>query len=264
MVQLDIAGLRNPAHCMPFINKICALQRDGVYGPIPDRNWVLASLLPDRKMNILDIGACNFVFNELLSRERTALYDYHTLDIEASDVKPAWVHEHLHDGNLPGYPVPDDYFDLIICSDVIEHIREQDVLLDECSKKLKKDGILFLTTPNYANLPSLRNILLGRMLHDPCGNELEQYCFREHVRYYTTRDLIPFLAGKNFHTSHVILYGLVTVLPGKGPLTRFLVSTLYNRLCLFRSRFSHQTTLILQKSPVRPKVIRCPLITVQR
>lgn len=43
---------------------------------------------------------------------------------------------------------PDDSFDLITLSHVIEHLHEPEVLLVECRKKLKKGGTLWIETPN--------------------------------------------------------------------------------------------------------------------
>jgi 2-polyprenyl-3-methyl-5-hydroxy-6-metoxy-1,4-benzoquinol methylase len=50
---------------------------------------------------------------------------------------------------------PDDSFDLITLSHVIEHLHEPTRLLIECRKKLKKGGTLWLETPN-ANASGLR------------------------------------------------------------------------------------------------------------
>ena len=141
-------------------------------------------------MKILDIGPCDFVFNTLLDKSFTINYEYHTLDITSKDKRENWIHEHIHDCNTPGYPFADKYFDLIICSDVIEHVRNQDVLINEIIRVLKDNGEIFLTTPNYSSPPYIRNILSGKMFHNPLGNEFSRYCFNDHVRYYTTKDLI--------------------------------------------------------------------------
>ncbi|MCB0697011.1 MAG: class I SAM-dependent methyltransferase [Chitinophagaceae bacterium] len=50
------------------------------------------------------------------------------------------------DGTQTGYPA--NSFDIIICQEVLEHIEEQERLIDECSRILKHGGWLILTTPN--------------------------------------------------------------------------------------------------------------------
>lgn len=54
-------------------------------------------------------------------------------------------------------PFNDNQIDFILCLDLIEHIEEVDVLLNEMYRVLKKDGILILTTPkqNGVNFPFL-------------------------------------------------------------------------------------------------------------
>lgn len=52
-------------------------------------------------------------------------------------------------------PLPDDSVDLILCSEVIEHISDEEVLtsmLNECNRLLKKDGYLIIKTPNCSLL----------------------------------------------------------------------------------------------------------------
>ncbi len=45
-------------------------------------------------------------------------------------------------------PFEDGTFDLVICNDVVEHLDEQDALIHEIYRVLKKGGHLYLTTPN--------------------------------------------------------------------------------------------------------------------
>ena len=59
----------------------------------------------------------------------------------------------------PGKPLPygDQRFDLVVSMDVIEHVDEPVPWAREALRVLKPNGILFLTTPNYAST-SLRVI----------------------------------------------------------------------------------------------------------
>lgn len=45
-------------------------------------------------------------------------------------------------------PFKNSSFDIVICNHVIEHVPEQDKVLDEISRVLKKDGICYITSPN--------------------------------------------------------------------------------------------------------------------
>lgn len=59
-----------------------------------------------------------------------------------------WEGAFVFDGNR--LPYTDDEFDVIICTEVIEHILQKDMelFLTELRRILKSDGILLVTTPN--------------------------------------------------------------------------------------------------------------------
>jgi SAM-dependent methyltransferase len=66
----------------------------------------------------------------------------------------------LHDGKLagadvvePGAPLPyaNDRFDLVVSMDVVEHLDDPEPWVRELFRVTKPDGMLFLTTPNYAS-----------------------------------------------------------------------------------------------------------------
>lgn len=55
---------------------------------------------------------------------------------------------------LEGIPVPDDFADVLVCQEGIEHLSDQYRALQEFNRVIKKNGSLIITTPNYSNLQS--------------------------------------------------------------------------------------------------------------
>jgi len=53
----------------------------------------------------------------------------------------------VHDANDP-FPFQDESFDLVFSSEVIEHVREQDLCVGEMARVLRPGGTLILKTPN--------------------------------------------------------------------------------------------------------------------
>ena len=49
-------------------------------------------------------------------------------------------------------PIEDETYDRIICSDVIEHIKDDDVAVSELARVLKKRGILVLSVPSVMSV----------------------------------------------------------------------------------------------------------------
>jgi len=59
-------------------------------------------------------------------------------------------------------PFKNDIFDVILCLDTIEHIRNYKQLITECLRILKIDGLLIMSTPNINSIPHKIICLLGR------------------------------------------------------------------------------------------------------
>jgi ubiquinone/menaquinone biosynthesis C-methylase UbiE len=83
--------------------------------------------------------------------------DYHTDRFAVDDVEVASV-------NLNKDPLPynDNSFDIVTCSEVIEHIDNYRRLLSEIYRVTKKGGLVVITTPNVINLKSrVKNLFSG-------------------------------------------------------------------------------------------------------
>lgn len=110
--------------------------------------------------NHLDIGAGT---GELIKKLQhnfnisSQACDYHVERFELSDVPVLKI-----DLNKEHLPYEDNSFDLITCSEVIEHLENHRQVLREMSRILKRDGLLILTTPNVLNVKSrLRYMVSG-------------------------------------------------------------------------------------------------------
>ena len=101
----------------------------------------------------------------------------------------------LDDKNNP-FPYQDGYFDAVISLVTLEHLMNPDHFLKETHRVLSPDGYLYISTPNYASLYYvLRLLLTGKSFHDPIS---ESYEFYAHVRYYTYRTFLEFVASFGF------------------------------------------------------------------
>jgi len=87
-------------------------------------------------------------------------------------------------------------FDWIICTEVIEHIKEDDVLLDNMTKLLKTNGKLIITTP-AEKMFTFINTKLRNFVGEP-----------DHVRDgYTIKELTERLEKKGFKINRSGYYG---------------------------------------------------------
>ena len=95
----------------------------------------------------------------------------------------------------------DEEFDLIVFSEVFEHLKEPIHALAEINRVLKKDGVLLLTTPNLYFLPHLIYFLTGRgMISDAFSAFAKPYWLGHmgHIREYSSKELKSFLVHLGF------------------------------------------------------------------
>lgn len=88
------------------------------------------------------------------------------------------------------YPLADQSFDVVLLTEVLEHLRDYPArALAEAHRILRPGGILVLTTPNAAYLRSRISLLLGRSVYTPLGDWLYGLPHARHAREYTCAEL---------------------------------------------------------------------------
>jgi 2-polyprenyl-3-methyl-5-hydroxy-6-metoxy-1,4-benzoquinol methylase len=112
---------------------------------------IFLRLLGDIKgKRILDLGCGDGVLTYLLARGGAAAFGVDaSLDgVRLADgcVRERSVKTRFHVSSCYDLPFGSDVFDGIICTDVIEHLREPARLLGEAARVLKKDGTFILST----------------------------------------------------------------------------------------------------------------------
>lgn len=103
-------------------------------------------------ISYLDIGAGRGQLITQLASElpvEARACDYHTELFSVASVPIDKVNL-----NVEKLPYADDSFDLVTCSEVIEHVENYRAILREAHRVLRKNGLLILTTPNVLNLKS--------------------------------------------------------------------------------------------------------------
>lgn len=90
--------------------------------------------------------------------------------------------------------IPDGYFDLIICNDVIEHMVSHDDFFKDICKKLSDNGHIVGSIPNVRYLPVLFSLIVNRdWQYEDCG-----VLDRTHLRFFTQKSLFRTLAIHNY------------------------------------------------------------------
>jgi SAM-dependent methyltransferase len=254
MLQFD--ALRSSRLVRAEVKKVLAYMKENNLF-IPDRNWILSLLLPESPAAILDIGPNVYLFTRLLDPEKRKKYSYSAMDIEKRYQDDA-VKQVLHDAGKAPWPFPDASFDIILASDIIEHVKETDVFLNEVARLLKPGGEFFISTPNYASLFCIIKVLRGKMFHNPLGRDIDKYCFREHLRFFTHKDLVPYLQHFGLYTRQIITHDLKTDIDfalRNGFWGRIMLSV-FNAVSRLSTRFSPEIVLIGSKVAGKKQFVR--------
>ena len=111
-------------------------------------------------------------------------------------------------------PFAADTFDAALFNELFEHLRIDPIFtLREACRVLRPAGRLLLSTPNLRSFRGLRNLLLHNRGHAVSAGVYRQYEKLEtlghmgHVREYTTREVVDFLARVGFAVERIVFRG---------------------------------------------------------
>lgn len=213
----DIHGLMSCSNCgFVFMEKIPdEHELNTYYGDIyksiktsseefysTDLNKISYSLLLDefekfRKTNkIIDAG-CGF--GAFLIEAKKRGWDCYGTEFEPTSVD--YCHsiglEKVIVGDLENKIFKDNEFDIITSFEVIEHLTDLKTYLSSINKKLRVDGLFYLTTPNFNSLNRYYERTNWRVIEYPA-----------HLSYFTKSSLNKILIGNGFNLHKILTTGV--------------------------------------------------------
>jgi O-antigen biosynthesis protein len=190
------------------------MSADG-YVPFNDRplssHRRMLELVPDGG-RALDAGCSSGYLAERLAQRGFEVVGLE-LDGEAAQVAERWctrvlvgdVERMELDGVEPGS------FDLVLCGDIVEHLRDPQAALARLRPLLKPGGRLVLSTPNVANWAIRLSLLFGRFRYTERG-----ILDRTHAHLFTRATLCEALERSGYRIDvldHVVPVPFVGVAP---------------------------------------------------
>lgn len=143
-------------------------------------------------------------------------YPYHlgrALELMGHDVYGiASAHEPIHSAKVKicniendKFPFKDNFFDLVIYAEVLEHLAQSPAFtLSESRRVTKADGNLLITTPNIARSINRAKLLFGKSVTYPLSQLLENngkgsVIYHRHNREYTLSELETLIQHAGWH-----------------------------------------------------------------
>jgi len=159
----------------------------------------MAKLLPCEYNRVLEIGCAQGSFSENMNKAKEIW------GVELNPESAAHAAKKLDRVLVGDYfsvatQLPNRYFDLVICNDVIEHIADHMSFLQSLSHKITDDGRFLISIPNVRCLAVLFEIIVRRDFRYRSSGVLDY----THVRFFTRKSIIRSLAESGFVTDVII------------------------------------------------------------
>ena len=141
-------------------------------------------LLPEQYSKVLEVGCGEGNFRINLSQENE-YWGVEPIGTSARKASKKLDKVLIGTFNEMFDQIPDDYFDLVICNDVIEHMTDHEEFFQSIKKKIKKEGCLVASIPNVRYILNLIELLVRKDWEYKDSGILD----RTHLRFFTEKSL---------------------------------------------------------------------------
>lgn len=155
----------------------------------------------NKELKILDVGCATGFLGAAVKMDKNYVCGVEISQKAAKKAKKVLddvVVENIEEVRLP---YPQEYFDVIICSDVIEHLFDPRSALTKLRKYLKPSGKILVVVPNVAWIGLRLSLLIGRWEYKDYG--IMDY---GHIRWFTKRSIIRLLSESGYEVEKIIPY----------------------------------------------------------
>jgi len=161
---------------------------------------VLASLVPAHS-RVLDVGTGSGALGRHLSASLGCSVDGVTYNADEQALAAPHYRRlelaDLEERDLAELFAGEDY-QTIVCADVLEHLRYPERILDGARRLLAPDGRLLVSVPNVGHFGLIGELLGGDFRYRPEG-----LLDATHLRFFTRRSLLAFLAGQGWQATRL-------------------------------------------------------------
>jgi len=159
----------------------------------------MSGFVPDDAARILDVGCHTGGFGEYLkSKKEVEIWGVEP-DKETSEKASTLLDKVINQPFDHDADIPNEYFDIVIFNDVLEHLTDPWSALILAQKKLRKNGQVIASLPNMLHIDNLVHILRDRDF------QYEAWGIRDktHLRFFTKNSANKMFADCGYEVSIV-------------------------------------------------------------
>lgn len=200
-------------------------------------NYILTHLAGKRGVKILEVGCGRGFYeaavNTIYPKSLIIGMDLNTRYLEVAKRAVRAKNVTFIRGDATKIPFPEKEFDRVICTEVLEHIGDDQKVIAELYRVLKPSGQVLISVPhkNYPFFWDPLNFILERLFHVHVPSHIWWLAgiWADHVRLYTPDEIITKFKKAGFRIediqssthfclpfSHFLLYGIGKNLVEKG------------------------------------------------
>ena len=186
----------NPSHNISLIRSgvKAFVAFDDRFIEVANKLSEIISALDLPKIKLLDVGIGDGVYEKLLPKASLSNLDVFGLDLSRAQLersKSIVKEGKIIDFDKNNIPYKDDYFNIVIVSEILEHLFYPKKVLLESLRVLKKNGYLILTYPNSGALQLRLSVFFRGS--SPLLNYTEN---KEHIRFLNKKDILKMIGGR--------------------------------------------------------------------
>ena len=184
--------------------KMFAYKEELMFNPSPHSPHMKIIKYIGNNKKVLDVGcSTGYIAKELRKKECSVVGI--ELDEAGAEIARKYCDEVIVADveEIKELPFPDKFFDVMIFSDVLEHLKRPDLVLIAFKKNLNPEGFTIASIPNIARLELRMKLLFGKFDYEESG-----ILNKGHLRFFTRKTAKELFKNSGYNITKIDYTGL--------------------------------------------------------
>ncbi|PKO55843.1 MAG: class I SAM-dependent methyltransferase, partial [Betaproteobacteria bacterium HGW-Betaproteobacteria-21] len=149
---------------------------------------------------VLDVGCHSGMFGRALKAARAIEVWGLEINPESATVASSHLDQVINAPFSDSAPIPDNYFDVIVFNDVLEHIIDPWAALTLAKLKLRSGGTVVASIPNFRHIENMIHLIKERDFR----YELDGVRDKTHLRFFTKVSALRLFEESGFEVVRIV------------------------------------------------------------